>query len=243
MEDELIKKLELYVKNYDMNDENIKRKYYHSIRVMKFAKNIAESLKIEAHNMELAIVAGILHDYGRFEQWKNYKTYSDVDSIDHGDLAVDLLFNQNEITNFYNNNSAYKQLYYAIKFHNKLEIPNDLDDRYLLLCNIVRDADKLDILNLLIENKNLFSEDSCEITDNVKKDFFEEKCINYKEIKNKSDKIILLLAVFYDLKFNYSLDYIKENRIIDKLYDNVENKEKYKIYFEQIYKYFNKKIQ
>ena len=25
MEDELIKKLELYVKNYDMNDENIKR--------------------------------------------------------------------------------------------------------------------------------------------------------------------------------------------------------------------------
>ena len=97
--------------------------------------------------------------------------------------------------------------------------------------------------NLLIENKNLFSEDSCEITDNVKKDFFEEKCINYKEIKNKSDKIILLLAVFYDLKFNYSLDYIKENRIIDKLYDNVENKEKYKIYFEQIYKYFNKKIQ
>ena len=76
MEDELIKKLELYVKNYDMNDENIKRKYYHSIRVMKFAKNIAESLKIEAHNMELAIVAGILHDYGRFEQWKNYKTYS-----------------------------------------------------------------------------------------------------------------------------------------------------------------------
>lgn len=31
MEDELIKKLELYVKNYDMNDENIKIKYYHSI--------------------------------------------------------------------------------------------------------------------------------------------------------------------------------------------------------------------
>lgn len=74
-----------------MNDENIKRKYYHSIRVMKFAKNIAENLKLEENIIELAIVAEILHDYGRFEQWENYKTYSDVDSLDHGDLAVDLL--------------------------------------------------------------------------------------------------------------------------------------------------------
>lgn len=118
-----------------------------------------------------------------------------------------------------------------------------MDESYVLLCNIVRDADKLDVFNLLIENKNLFLEDSCEITDNVKKDFFEEKCINYKDIKNKSDKIILLLAVFYDLKFDYSLEYIKKNRIIDKLYENIENKEKYKIYFEKIYSYFDNKVQ
>ena len=106
MEEELIKKLELYVKNYDMNDENIKLKFLHSIRVMRFTKEISQSLKLDKNDTELAIVAGILHDYGRFEQLKMYHTFSDVYSIDHGDLAVELLFNQNEITKFYNNKAG-----------------------------------------------------------------------------------------------------------------------------------------
>lgn len=241
VEEELIKKLEAYVGNYDINNENIKRKYFHSIRVMKFAKDIAKSLNLNEHYIELAIVAGILHDYGRFEQWEKYNTYSDVDSIDHGDLGVKLLFEKNDIGTFYSNSNEYKQIYYAIKYHNKLVIPSDLEEQYVLICDIVIDADKLDIFDLLIDNKSLFEEDACTITDKVKKNFFDRKCINYKDVKNKSDRIVLLLAIFYDLKFDYSLHYIKKNHILDKMYEKIVNKEKYKTYFEQIDRYLDKK--
>jgi len=37
------------------------------------------------------MIIGLLHDYGRFIQWKKYKTFTDIDSIDHADLGVNLL--------------------------------------------------------------------------------------------------------------------------------------------------------
>lgn len=35
-----------YVQNYDLNNENIKRKEQHSLRVMAISKKIAEELKL-----------------------------------------------------------------------------------------------------------------------------------------------------------------------------------------------------
>ena len=42
-----------------------------------------------SEDVEIIMLIGLLHDYSRFEQWCKYNTFSDINSIDHGDLAVE----------------------------------------------------------------------------------------------------------------------------------------------------------
>lgn len=236
-EEMIVEKFKKYVSGgYDMDDENISRKYFHSLRVMDFAKQIAISEDLSKHDIKVATVIGILHDYARFEQWKLYGTYSDVDSIEHGDLGVSLLFDKGEINNFYKDENDFNKIKLAIKYHNKISVPEDIVGDERVMCNIARDADKLDIFHLLIENKSLFMEDDAAISKEVRECFFKDKMINYKDIKSKNDKIVLSLAMFYDINFTYSYKYIIDTKILDGLYEHVEDKERFKEYFDHLKK-------
>lgn len=230
----ILKEFKNYVYKFDINDENIMRKYYHSLRVMDLAKKIAIANNLSEEDIEVAMIIGLLHDYARFEQWKNYNTYKDSKSFDHGDMSVKILFEDNEINKYYNVKENYGKIYNAIKYHNKLLIPDFLNDEEILMCKIIRDADKLDIFTLIINGKIDFYGDDSIITKEVEEDFFKRETIDRKKIRNQSDIILLRLAMIYDINFEFSYNYIKDNRIIDKLLDKLENKEKYKKYFEYV---------
>ena len=83
---------------------------------MELSKLIAQSSNFSDIDIEMAIIIGLLHDYARFEQWTRYKTYSDIKSVDHGDLAIQMLFDNNEIENYYLNKENYDEIYDAIKY-------------------------------------------------------------------------------------------------------------------------------
>ena len=68
----MIEEFNKYTSNYDMKIAEIKRKYNHSIRVMNLAKKYAKILGFKENDIELATVIGLLHDIGRFEQFKKY---------------------------------------------------------------------------------------------------------------------------------------------------------------------------
>ena len=231
-----------YTKEFDMNDKNIERKYFHSLRVMNLAESIAISEKLNENDIEISIVAGLLHDYARFTQWTNYHTYSDLKSIDHGDLGVELLFNQNEILNLYDNIKNYDEIYDAIKYHNKYSVSNKLSNHNKKIAYIVRDADKLDIFDIFIKGYLSFKECNNDISKEVQKNFYENKSINYKIISNDNDDIILKLAMLFDLKYKYSMKYVLENNILDKLYSNIKHKEKFKDYFKYMNNYLSNNL-
>ena len=144
----IMSKFDNHVDNFDKNDSMIKLRFYHSYRVMDLCRQIAENLKLSDEDTQLAMTIGLLHDYARFEQWKNYETFSDIKSIDHGDLGVKLLFEDKEIEKFGIKEEYYSVIYDAIKYHNKYSYPDDLDERNKLFCKIIKDADKLDIFYL-----------------------------------------------------------------------------------------------
>lgn len=66
---ELVKVFDNYVKNYDMNDSSINRKYYHTFRVIENIKKLAKSLNLPDEDIELASVIALFHDIARFRQW------------------------------------------------------------------------------------------------------------------------------------------------------------------------------
>ena len=73
-----------------------------SKKLIEFVNKINQDydLNLNVEETYLAMTIGLLHDYARFEQWTNHKTYIDSDSIDHGDLAVKILFDDNEIVKY-----------------------------------------------------------------------------------------------------------------------------------------------
>ena len=135
-----------YAMNYDMNEKMIAFKYNHSYRVVHQAEEICRSLEMDTYERDVASLIALLHDIARFRQWTEYKTFSDKDSFDHGDVGVQILFDENEIKNYTVNKEDYDVIKKAIINHNKVEIDKSLNERELLHSKIIRDADKIDIL-------------------------------------------------------------------------------------------------
>ena len=140
-----------YGEKYNIENINIRLKIDHTYRVAQFCERISKSLTENASDIELAWLLGLLHDIGRFEQLKRYNTFVDKDSIDHADLGADILFSNSLIYEFIDEQEVFPLIEAAIRFHNKLKVPEDLDENTLAFTNILRDADKCDIFRVICE--------------------------------------------------------------------------------------------
>ena len=236
----MIEQFRTYVDSFDFQDKNIERKYYHSLRVKSLCNLIAKDIGFSDDDAKIAEVVGLLHDYGRFMQWTKYHTFSDYKSIDHGDYAVEQLFDKNEIANFWTKKEDYDEIYDAIKYHNKISIPRGLSEHNETLCKVIRDADKLDIMYLYASKTLVFPEEG-EISQIIKETFDNESLINQKDEVSEADHAIMDLAFVYDLNFEYSFKHLKKYKTIEQIYENVKNKEKFKYYFDKIIKYIDEK--
>lgn len=58
-----------YTKRFDLDNENIKGKQGHSIRVMRICNQIAKNLGLSNEQIDIATLIGLLHDIARFEQY------------------------------------------------------------------------------------------------------------------------------------------------------------------------------
>ncbi|MCR5675350.1 MAG: HD domain-containing protein [Lachnospiraceae bacterium] len=143
-----------YAGHYDAEDVKIRLKIDHTYRVAAFTERIAKSLSLDRADVELAWLSGMLHDIGRFEQLKRYGTFIDRLSVDHAELGADLLFADGLIGSFADLDDVPERramLETAIRLHNKLALPEDLNDRMRMFSDILRDADKCDIFRVLTE--------------------------------------------------------------------------------------------
>ena len=223
---------EEYVKGYDFGNKKIEVKYRHTLRVKVLCELIAKDLGLDKEQIKLASLCGVFHDIARFEQMKRYNTFFDPISVDHGDLAVDILEENNFIRKFVQDDKYDKIIKTAIKNHNKWQIQDGLEGEYLLHSQIIRDADKLDIF---LEGKELFWKEANEIeaieNSNLSDDVY-EKFLNHLPIKREKyhtqgDRIVLFMAFIFDLNFKYSFRTILENNYINIILDkfNFKNAE------------------
>ena len=241
--EELVKVFTDYVfDNYDINDNSISKKYYHSLRVTDICEELAINNNLSQGDIYLSIVIGVLHDYGRFYQWKKYKTYIDSESIDHADLAIELLFDNNEIEKFNLNKDYYYLIQNSIKYHNKMFVADKMSSHNKLWCKLIRDADKLDIISLCTTDDFLNKLDDNPISEEVRKDFYNNKQIDRNFLKYGNDYLILYLGFIFDLNFDYSYKYIKSKKLLEKIYNKLKYKEMFKEYFDYINNFIDERI-
>ena len=224
---------ENYVKKYDMNDTMIKRKYHHSFRVQTLCELIAKDLDMDAEDIRIASLCGIFHDIARFKQAKLFHTFNDLNSINHGDEGA-IIF-QNEFSDKLGLDEEKKQIIIkAIKYHNKINIGDDVNEKEELFCKILRDADKVDVLYLLATDPGLLKETDGPISEECEHSFMNKQSINIKAIKNGTEKNILSLAFLWNINFDISKKIIKDNKYYQKIKKNLNN-EIYNKYFQLIY--------
>ena len=231
-----------YVKNYNPEDEKIKIKIAHIERVSQISKRLAENLKLNQEDIELAELIGLLHDIGRFEQVKRYHTFVDKDSINHGEYGVKILFENGLIREFIKDDQYDRIIKLAILNHNKADIEKGLTKRENLHAKIIRDADKTDIFSVLITGdkeaiweKADLSNDI--ISDQIYREFMEDKRIDYKKRETSADILVSHFAYVYDFSFKEALEVIKQNNYLDKLYNRfIFNDEETMKRYNEIYK-------
>ena len=237
------KSFDEYVMKFDLNEPAIKRKYDHSYRVMNNCGEISTFLNLSKEGSYLATLIGLLHDIGRFEQWTKYKTFSDYNSINHAVLGAKILFDDNLISAFKADKKDYELIKKSIINHNAYELNKGIDNRELLFSNIIRDADKIDIIHQISEDKVLrLDEDDSEITGKVKEEFYNHECINKKYKRTRNDNVILKIALVYGLNFDYSRELVLQKNYLDKMLDSLSNKEKFKEYTEEAKKCLKRSV-
>ncbi len=231
-----------YAMKYDMNEEMIVYKYNHSYRVVHQAEEICRSIDLDNVERDLASLIALLHDIARFRQWTEYKTFKDKDSFDHGEEGAKILFEEGEINNYDCDKADYEIIRKAIVNHNKYIIEDGLNDRELLHSKIIRDADKIDILYAFSTWRLLeITNDDSEISDDVRKQFYEHKPIDRKLIKTVNDRALGKFSLVFDLNYDYSIERIYEEGYIDKIYEGMKNKSIFKEFYDETIKYLKKR--
>lgn len=231
--EKVLEEFEKYVEQYDKNDKRITLKEEHTLRVASLCDEIADSLLLTHSNKDLAWLIGILHDIGRFEQIRTFGTLEDAKSVKHAHLSVQILFDQRFLSKFCNIDSRdveYEIIRQAILYHSDYKLPDDLDEQFFMFCNIIRDADKIDILKVVYETEpEIIYGVSMEelmnqvISENVMKCFDEKHAVLRSMRESSVDNLVGYASFVYELIYNESKRLVDKQGYIWKILDFVSN--------------------
>ena len=199
-------------------------KYEHTGKVAENCEHIAKSLNLPTKDIDLAWEIGMLHDIGRFEQLRRFDTFIDTESIDHAEFGGDLLFKDGLIQQFDDEKENYALLEKSIRLHSLYRLPENLSEREQLFCQIIRDADKIDIYRANYETGlhviyHVTKEEllNSEITPEVYQVFCEERAIPRNIRKTIADNLVGHIALTFELVYPESKSMAIEQGYLKKL--------------------------
>jgi len=138
---------EKFVQTYNDIDEegfrNILLKVEHTRKVGENMALLAAGEGLTTKDARIADAVALLHDVGRFPQFRRWRTFRDSDSDNHARLGIEVLREQGVLDGF----PAAERLLIeeAVRFHNLLALPLRFKSPTALFIRLIRDADKLDI--------------------------------------------------------------------------------------------------
>lgn len=199
-----------YVRSYDPDNPRIALKVDHTIRVADLCAHIADAEGLDA---DLAWLCGLLHDVGRFEQVRRFDTFNDSLSVSHAALGAQILFGDEDprgpqIRSYVADDEEDNLLRTAVDTHSAYRLPHDLDERTRAYCNVLRDADKVDIIkvNCICPMVDIYgvSEDemaTSTLTPSVVEAFYEHRTIPRGTRKTPADILVSHVCFAWELVY------------------------------------------
>lgn len=141
--------VEPFLDTDDEGEKNIRLKIGHTRKVCEAMALLSAGENLSENESRIASAVALLHDVGRFPQYRRWRTFRDSDSDNHARLAIDVIREENILADI----EPFERLLIeeAVRFHNLLEPPARIQSPTRLYIDLIRDADKLDIWRVFVE--------------------------------------------------------------------------------------------
>jgi putative nucleotidyltransferase with HDIG domain len=202
----------------------------HSLRVATVARAIAVGSRWPDADTGLAEAAGLLHDVGRFSQYAEFRTFVDRNSINHAERGGDVLIQTRVLERF--PQAMQDALGLAVRLHNRKALPAELPAAVRPFAQMVRDADKLDIMYLFDQairqdQLSLYPEIALGVdlagppSPAILAALRERRPADYREIRSLADFLLVQLLWVYDFGFPAALRILHERKLIRALAEHL----------------------
>ena len=186
------KELINHVQAIGIQNQRVEMKIGHIMRVVENCGKIAIALGLKEEQIQLAKLIGLLHDIGRFEQ---YKIVDTTKKFDHGEAGVNVLKENNYIRKYIMEDIYDDIIYTAIYEHNKYELPKNLSEDKELFCKIIKDADKIDLLYEAVyiywqSPERIQQVEQGELSPKMLEDFYQYKLADSRNRRSETDQIL-----------------------------------------------------
>lgn len=217
------KELINHIKELKIDNSKIQKKLEHCIRVSAISKEIATQLKLEEEQIQLAELIGLLHDIGRFEQYK-IENKNEREKFDHGEASARVLKKDNYIRKYIEENTFDNIIYTAVYEHNKYKLTKGLSEEKELFCKIIKDADKIDLIYEAIEiywqePERIKEIEEGKLSEKMLEDFYQHKLADKRNSISETDEILTFVSFVFDINFSCSIKILRENNNISKMID------------------------
>jgi HD superfamily phosphodiesterase len=195
----------------------------HSFKVEDVGRRLVTEMNWDDDPALLGAAASLLHDIGRFSQFRDYNTLYDSSSVDHGERGYE------ELRSFFPKELADEEGYEAIaesvRWHNKKELPYDIKDLYVPFCKLVRDADKIDVFRLVQDHLARGKIDellpkhkiSAALSEPFLEEIEEHGYSSYKNVSSLADFLLMQITWLLDINYAASMKMISELGIVEKI--------------------------
>lgn len=130
-------------------DGPIRLKHEHTLRVCANMRSLGRSVSLSGPRMLLAEAAALFHDVGRYRQHREWGTFVDRLSVDHARLGLREMSRHRVLGPLHPDER--RTVAGAVRWHNVLSVPARVTGERRRLALLLRDADKLDIWNVVTE--------------------------------------------------------------------------------------------
>ncbi len=230
----LLRYFDEYMKNIDMNNTWSKAKYFHSLKSMDLAKTIATSFAIFSEEEIVVIeLIALFHDIGNFEQ----KNYNYLDNIEEDSTmkSIEILFDDGLIRKITEETKYDNIIKLAIFCHNKDKLPQNIDEKTTIICNIMKDVHRIEELRMVINYPYIDNRIDEYPSTLVYNDFKLFIPVNKKMSDNNADNILISLSNLFGLNYSISYSLIEEKGYINKIIDSlIFEDRKIEKFFKQI---------
>lgn len=228
--DSLHRWFDSYVATYadipEPGQQNIQLKIDHTKMVCCMMNRLTKGERMSPDECLYASAIALLHDVGRFPQFRRWGTFRDSVSENHARLAIEVIREHGVLAVLDSEERLIVEE--AVRFHNLLELPQKYKSPTDIFIRLIRDADKLDIWRVFVEHFEKPEEqrpsavtlgfpDIPSVSTRCLDQLMSGKVVRLDMVTSVNDFKLLLLSWVFDLNFTSSYQILEDDGFCKKI--------------------------